>query len=113
MPLLSLDDIKNKAPDRTAFAAAKKIATAASWSSLGRQPNILWGVALGSKGDSYSVYIDASRSAFECNCASRKRPCKHALALLILDASGQEIPDKEPASNHKWQAEERYYRSWE
>ncbi len=112
MPLMTIDDIKEKAPDRRAFAAAKKVAVLASWSSIGRDNNCLWGVAVGSSGDSYSVYVEGNNT-LECSCPSRKRPCKHSLALLILDANGDEIPDSPLPANHKWLAQDRYYSSWE
>lgn len=113
MPLMSIDDIKSKAPDRTAFTAAKKLASPTHWGTLGQEGQILWGVAVGSKGDEYAVYIDMSRDALECSCPSRKRPCKHTLGLLILEASGHAIPTAPAPSDHKWKAEDRYSRSWE
>lgn len=113
MALMSLDDIKNKAPDRTSFTAAKKLGTAASWSKLGQKDKIVWGIAVGSKGDEYYVYADVGKDEMECSCPSRKRPCKHALGLLILDASGHQIPEAEMPSDHQWSAKDRYSRSWE
>lgn len=115
MALMEIDDIKDKAPDRKAFATAKKLATPGKWSALGQDgDNILWGTALGSRGDQYSVYIDLSRDALECSCPSRKRPCKHALGLLILDANGEHpIPAAATPDGHRWEAEDRYYSSWE
>lgn len=112
MPLMTLDDIKEKAPDRKAYAAAKKVATDSKWARFGRQDKILWGVAKGSSGE-YSVFVDTERDALECSCPSRKRPCKHALALLILDANEHDIPDAAPPDGHRWEAEDRYYSSWE
>ena len=112
MPLMTTDEIKEKAPDRRALAAARKLAKDGKWQSLGRQGEILWAVIQGCRGDEYSVHIDGSRSALECSCPSRKRPCKHALALLIYDTKN-DIPDAEVPNNHKWEAEDRYYRDWE
>jgi len=113
MALISIDDIKEKAPDRKAFATAKKIAVPSSWSTLGRHGAILWGNAIGSSGDGYAVYVDTAANSLQCSCPSRKRPCKHALAILIMDAEGTAIPDAEPPSGHKWDAEERYQSTWE
>jgi uncharacterized Zn finger protein len=113
MPLMSLDDVKNKAPDRTAFTAAKKIANPTNWDKLGQDGNILWGVATGSKGDTYYTYADVGSSELECSCPSRKRPCKHALALLILDASGHQMPTEPMPYSHRYNAKDRYASSWE
>jgi hypothetical protein len=113
MPLLSLDDVKNMAPDRTAFTAAKKIATASNWDTLGQQDKLLWGVAIGSKGDSYYTYANTATSDWQCSCPSRKRPCKHVLGLLILDASGHQIPAAPMSSDHSYNAKDRYSSSWE
>lgn len=110
MPIRSEDDVKNTAPDRKAFAAAKKIAKPNKWETTGRQDKILWGKAIGSS-DVYSVYVEGS--SFECSCPSRKRPCKHALALALMDATEVEIPEAAVPSGHKWEAQERYYSSWE
>jgi len=110
MPLRSDEDVKNIAPDRKAYAAAKKVAKPAKWTRTGRHGAILWGTAIGSS-DSYSVYVEGTD--FECSCPSRKRPCKHALALALMDATDVEIPDAEPPSGHKWEAQERFYNSWE
>ncbi|MEL6178676.1 MAG: SWIM zinc finger family protein, partial [Myxococcota bacterium] len=96
-------------------ATAKKLAIPAKWDQVGRVgPNIVWGVALGSRGDRYAVYIDISRDALECSCPSRKRPCKHALGLLIMEANGNHtIPEADLPDGHRWEAEDRYYSSWE
>lgn len=111
MARLTSDEIKDMAPDRAAFAAAKKLATATNWPQVGQQGDVLWGVCSGSS--NYKVYVDLSRTALECSCPSRKRPCKHALALLLLDAADHPMPEAEPPYDHKYEAEDRYYSSWE
>jgi hypothetical protein len=112
MPLMTEEDVKNTAPDRKAFAAAKKIAKLDNWKTTGRKDNILWGNAVGSS-DVYSVWVDTSAKELECSCPSRKRPCKHTLALCLMDATGVEIPEADVPSGHKWDAQERFYNSWE
>src|SRR5688572_20194924 len=115
MPIFSLDEVKNMAPDRTAFTAAKKIATANNWDQLGQQDKVIWGVAIGSKGDSYYAFANMTNGGkeLECSCPSRKRPCKHVLALLILDASGHQMPSAPMPSDHEYNAKDRYASSWE
>ena len=112
MPLMSEEDVKNTAPDRKAFAAAKKVAKPAKWQATGRKGTVLWGTAIGSSG-TYSTWVDTASKELECSCPSRKRPCKHALALCLMDATGVEIPEADAPSGHKWEAQERFYNSWE
>ncbi len=111
--LIPHDDIKDLAPDRKAFATAKKLANAASWSAFGQESNVLWGSAKGSSGDDYYVYVNTQSRALECSCPSRKRPCKHALALVIMQADGVEFPQNPVPAGHQYEAQTRYYSTWE
>lgn len=110
----TLDDLKEKAPDRKAFAAAKKLASPPAWKDLGKEGHILWGNAIGSSGDTYAVHVDTNREELNCSCPSRKRPCKHTLAILIMDAEETfEIPEADVPGGHRYEAEIRYQSSWE
>ena len=106
------DDVKNLAPDRAAFAEAKKIATPAKWRQAARWQDTLWGVAIGSQGD-YAVYLEPAAKNFACSCPSRKRPCKHALALLLRSAKDGGLPEAEPPDGHVYEAQDRYASTWE
>lgn len=113
MPLTSETDVRREAPDAKAFTAAKTVAKRAKWQRLGRDGQVLWGTAIGSS-DHYSVYVDVAHHELECSCPSRKRPCKHALGLMLLEANeSASIPDAAVPSGHKYAAQERYYDSWE
>lgn len=104
------DDVKNLAPDRAAFAEAKKLATPGKWREAARWGEVLWGVAIGSQGD-YAVYLEPSSKNLSCSCPSRKRPCKHALALLLRGTGA--LPEAEPPAGHVYDAQERYRSTWE
>jgi hypothetical protein len=73
--------------------AARKIAVASEWMTLGFDPRRerVWGEYEGR--DHYYVYAELRDRAVGCGCGSPKSPCKHALALLLLAASQHAFPD--------------------
>ncbi|GHG01674.1 hypothetical protein GCM10017783_12400 [Deinococcus piscis] len=77
------------APDSASLKAAQKLATPGKWPTLSQVGGVLWGEAQGSGAHPYLVAADlrTSELATKCSCPSRKFPCKHALALLLLHAS--------------------------
>jgi hypothetical protein len=90
--------IAHLAPDAAALAAGRGLAQAARWSLLGRSEAALWGEIKGSGSTPYRVGIDLRQLAYKCSCPSRKFPCKHGLALLLLAAQqpqhfGQSAPE--------------------
>lgn len=72
------------APDARSMAAARKLASAGPWSEVGATDTLVWGRCQGSGARPYQVSIDLTGPAWSCTCPSRKLPCKHALALLLL-----------------------------
>lgn len=78
------------APDDSSLAAARRLATPGPWSDTGSTDQLVWGKCQGSGSKPYQVAVDLPGPAFKCSCPSRKFPCKHALALLMLwvDGSG-------------------------
>lgn len=113
MALTTESDVRSRAPDPQSFTAARSVAKPAKWSKLGRDGTVLWGTAIG-QSDHYSVYVDVARQEFECSCPSRKRPCKHALGLMLLEATSEaSIPDAPVPSSQRHQAQQRYSGSWE
>ena len=76
------------APDGKAAAAARRLATPAPWSDVGATDVLVFGSCQGSGRVPYQVAVDLEEPAFRCTCPSRKFPCKHALALLMLWADG-------------------------
>jgi len=76
------------APDASSLAAARKLARPGPWSDTGSTETLLWGKCQGSGKTPYQVSIDLTGPAFRCTCPSRKLPCKHGLALLLLWVEG-------------------------
>ena len=77
------------APDAGSVRAARSLATARRWSDLGSNDSLVWGRCQGSAREPYQVTVDlTAEPGFRCTCPSRKFPCKHGLALLLLWAGG-------------------------
>ena len=83
---LTTEQIKQMAPDASSAAAGMKLAAATHWQLLGRDSAAMWGLCKGSA--LYQVRVDLSNLGYRCSCPSRKLPCKHVLALMLLAASG-------------------------
>src|SRR5215213_1675944 len=82
------------APDAKSVSAARALTTPRTWSELGCTDSLVFGKCQGSGKQPYQVTVDLTEPAFRCTCPSRKFPCKHGLALLLLwvehgDAVGQ------------------------
>lgn len=80
--------VEKAAPDASSLAAARKLATPGPWSATGSTETLVWGKCQGSGKTPYQVSIDLGGPAYRCSCPSRKFPCKHALALLLLWVKG-------------------------
>ena len=97
------------APDTPSRRAAQSLASGRAWSAAGAAvpdgavpdgavpdgagaggtgPGAVWGECRGSAAQPYRTVVDLSGPACKCSCPSRKFPCKHALALLLLWADG-------------------------
>jgi hypothetical protein len=77
------------APDASSLRAAQPLASGQSWPLTGAaDDSVLWGECLGSAATPYRTVVDLSGPAYRCSCPSRKFPCKHALALMLLWSDG-------------------------
>lgn len=76
------------APDDSSLAAARKLAKPGPWSDTGSNESLVWGKCQGSGKTPYQTSVDLNGPAFRCSCPSRKFPCKHGLALLMLWVDG-------------------------
>jgi hypothetical protein len=77
------------APDASSLRAAQLLASGRSWPVTGAEDDsALWGECLGSTVTPYRTVVDLSGPAYRCSCPSRKFPCKHALALMLLWSDG-------------------------
>ena len=88
MPRWNLAAVEKAAPDAASLTAARKLAAPGPWSDTGSTDTLVWGKCQGSGKSPYQVSIDLAGPAYRCSCPSRKFPCKHALALLLLWVRG-------------------------
>jgi len=72
------------APDSATADRAKKLTHTKFWRTLAGNPSIIWGECKSKGLTYYKVAFQKKTQTFKCNCASRKYPCKHSLALSIL-----------------------------
>ncbi|TQK69286.1 SWIM zinc finger domain-containing protein [Nocardioides sp. SLBN-35] len=84
MPRWNFQAVEKAAPDASSLTAARKLAVPGPWSETGSTDTLVWGRCQGSGRTPYQVSIDLAGPAYRCSCPSRKFPCKHALALLLL-----------------------------
>ena len=99
----TIEDVGALAPGKSALTNAKKLAKPDKWRRLGREGDAIWGVAVGSKGDHYAVYVQAGGvESLRCSCPSRQRPCKHALGLALLEAQGHAFDEQPLPSGHRY-----------
>ena len=89
MRVLTAEQVLALAPDAASAKAGSALATARKWARLGRdaEGRMVWGECQGSGTKPYQTRADLSEPAFKCSCPSRKFPCKHSLALLLLLAA--------------------------
>ena len=72
------------APDNNSAAAGRKLAIPGPWSDMGANESLVWGKCQGSGKNPYQVSVDIDAPAYRCSCPSRKFPCYHAIALLLM-----------------------------
>ncbi|HEY6744736.1 MAG TPA: SWIM zinc finger family protein [Mycobacteriales bacterium] len=104
MTVWSAEQVLALAPDATAAAAGRRLATPAPWSGTGQAEadGAVWGLCRGSGTAPYRTVVDLGGPAYQCSCPSRKFPCKHALGLLLLWSDGQVGPAEAPDWVHAW-----------
>lgn len=103
MTMRSVEEASALAPGKSALGNGKKLAKVEKWKRLGRDGDAVWGVAVGSKGDHYAVYVTAGGAeALRCSCPSRQRPCKHALGLALLEAQGHAFAEQALPAGHRY-----------
>lgn len=100
------------APDATSRKAGGTLATpgpSGPWSETGSHGQGVWGVCAGSGGKPYRTVVDLHGPGYRCGCPSRKLPCKHALALLLLWSAEESVPiaAQPPDWAEQWLSERR------
>ncbi|MGH3178726.1 MAG: SWIM zinc finger family protein, partial [Streptosporangiaceae bacterium] len=73
-----------------ALSLASGRALAATGAAAGA--DAVWGECRGSAAAPYRAVVELSGPAYRCSCPSRKIPCTHVLALLVLWSEGS-VPD--------------------
>ena len=84
---ISLDKIEAMAPDQPSLTAAARIKPS-SWPVLAQNgaSGLVWGECQGSGSTPYRVSLALDDLGYKCSCPSRKFPCKHSLALMLIYA---------------------------
>lgn len=88
MAALRQEAIEAAAPDQASLAAAVKLLKPALWSNFGGSADgrLIWGDCQGSGANPYRLAVDLVDIGSKCTCPSRKFPCKHALALMLMQS---------------------------
>ncbi|MGB0114968.1 MAG: SWIM zinc finger family protein [Ilumatobacteraceae bacterium] len=100
----SPEQVAAAAPSTAALAAARPLATTGSWAKSGADDRALWGSCQGTSAEPYDTFVDHVEVRFACTCPSRRRPCKHALALLLLWCAHQIPEAAAPPAVQSWLA---------
>lgn len=89
---LTIESIESLAPDQSSLAAAVKLKPSV-WPTLQRNASqgFAWGECQGSGATPYRVCVHVADMSYKCTCPSRKFPCKHSLALMLLLAKSSEL----------------------
>lgn len=85
--VLTTDQITAFAPDAPSLKAGRDLGTPRKWQGVGGDPEVLWGLAMGSGKDPYQTRVSLADFASKCSCPSRKFPCKHAIGLMFMAAT--------------------------
>jgi protein containing SWIM Zn-chelating domain protein len=98
------EQIARLAPDAASLKAANGLTNPGKWPLLHASDQALWGHCQGSGKNPYQTAVDLREPAFKCSCPSRKFPCKHGLALLLLHAQRSELftPGEAPDWLNSW-----------
>lgn len=97
---LTQEQVLALAPDTASAKAATGLTTDAKWVTLGSDDDAVWGECQGSGTKPYQAQVDLTALVSRCSCPSRKFPCKHGLALLLLYA--QKNPRFANAGRPSW-----------
>ncbi len=100
---LTRNAVEALAPDRSALTAAAGLLKPSKWPVRARAGDIIWGECQGSGANPYRVIADMDDGGAKCTCPSRKFPCKHGLALMLMFA--QDEADFAPAASPDWVVE--------
>lgn len=85
--MLTKDKVEALAPDKSSLDAALKLVKPVGWPLLAGDPEktLVWGECQGSGSTPYRVNVALADLGYKCTCPSRKFPCKHVLAILLIN----------------------------
>ena len=80
----TLDKIRLLAPDEGTFERAKGLAHSYQWKEIAGNEYLVYGIFNGQREQRYQTQWGVEKNIWRCTCPSRKNPCKHILALMLL-----------------------------
>jgi SWIM zinc finger len=92
------------APRPTVIASAQGLAVPTRWAASGCDRRAVWGRCHGASAEPYEVAVDHRNAVTRCSCPARLRPCKHAIALLLLWSGGHVVEGVAPSGVVRWMA---------
>ena len=98
----SVEQVEAIAPSPAALSAARPLTTVTKWAALGADDRAVWGSCRGSGAEPYDTMVDHVGVASRCTCPSRRHPCKHVLALLLLWVAGDVPATVTPSRVADW-----------
>ncbi len=98
----SVEQVEAISPSPAALSAARPLTTVTKWAGLGADDRAVWGSCRGSGAEPYDTMVDHVGVASRCTCPSRRHPCKHVLALLLLWVAGDVPATVAPSRIADW-----------
>lgn len=87
----SYERLLQLAPDASSLEQARRLFFAKRWQTLEGNGHYLWGTYETAYGHRSSAVVRLEPPLFRCSCKSPRRPCKHALALVLLFLNRNEV----------------------
>jgi hypothetical protein len=87
----SYERLLQLAPDASSLEQARRLFFAKRWQTLEGNGQYLWGEYETAYGHRSSAVVRLEPPLFRCSCKSPRRPCKHALALVLLFLNRNEV----------------------
>ncbi len=100
----SPEQVEAIAPSAAALSASRPLITVTKWAGLGADDRAVWGSCRGSGAEPYDTMVDHVGVTSRCTCPSRRHPCKHVLALLLLWCNGDVADSAAPPGVVAWLA---------
>lgn len=91
IPSWSYERLLQLAPDTATLEQARKLFFAKRWLVLEGNGAFLWGVYETAYGQRIETVVRLEPPLLRCSCKSRRRPCKHALAMVLLFLNRNEV----------------------